>query len=221
MVLASTPPDASEYLFFRLGRVSTQYNLDVLGRADAPPSNVQILRTRVESRTKMVKRYTAHCYKGTHDRSNSKRYPYIATKPSIQGTMSESGHISRLLEQYNADFANGLHFDAKFPLHDVDTGHGRRFGARQVWRGKSVSDKSTTSESAVFRLDESGHILASAALVTPWSQPSSCLSATRREAPSDFRISCLQGQVACFRGVLSCQSLPRLWVGCQLYMKTS
>jgi hypothetical protein len=37
-------------------------------------------------------------------------------------------------QEPNIDFANIVQFDAKFPLHDVDTSHGRRFGARQAWR---------------------------------------------------------------------------------------
>lgn len=71
--------------------------------------------------------------------------------------------------QYNVDLAYEMQSDAKFPLHDVDTGHGRRFGARQVWRANSVSDKLATRASAGFRLDKAGHILASAALVALWS----------------------------------------------------
>ena len=76
---------------------------------------------------------------------------------------------SNLPQRYSSFVANGVHSEAKIPLHDVDTGVGRRFGARQLWRAKRVSGKSAPSVSAGFRLDEPGHILASAALVTPWS----------------------------------------------------
>lgn len=98
MVLAFTPLDASECLFLRLGRVSTQCDLDVLGRTDAPPSNVQNFLTSVEIRTEMVERSIMHYYRGTHDRSNFKRHPYIAMTSSIQSTMPESEHTSRLPE---------------------------------------------------------------------------------------------------------------------------
>jgi hypothetical protein len=77
---------------------------------------------------------------------------------------------------------NGVRFNAKIPLHDVDTGHGRRFGARQLWRARSASDESTATKPADYRLEMPGHILASAALVTSRSQRSSYLSATRQEA---------------------------------------